>query len=52
MEKPQKNVLDFMVADVGKAYPELTAPVTGSYWGTPAHTLTTKVCVEALFLVG
>ncbi len=39
---------DKHIAVCASAYPELTAPVTGSYWGTPTHTLTTKVSVEAL----
>lgn len=39
---------DKHIAICASAYPELTAPVTGSYWGTPAHTLTTKISIEAL----
>lgn len=42
---------DNHIAVCASAYPELTAPVTGSYWGTPEHTLTTSVFVEELSAV-
>ncbi len=42
---------DKHIAICASAYPELTAPVTGSYWGTPEHSLTTSVSVEELSTV-
>ena len=42
---------DKHIAVCASAYPELTAPVTGSYWGTPEHSLTTSISVEELSTV-